>query len=574
MDLTPFLNKIYKYETNAEGYIQEIDRDMIAGYIQSELHTIKLEELFQEYKKEVKSKGIKIRFDTVVISILKDSESAKLFKQLPETIHYKMDDDEKIDKYLIRNFLVSSDEMEEKYKLLSITNSLIKMKKNKSELFNHTLDFMDYEFSNPKYQEQSGINCSQILKILSKNYDNLKTNGTLAILYGYLERYLAIDINEIYKDNKLTEEFFYACVLLLHFTVHKNNYSDNAGNLAYKMINKFRQEFVWKNKDEKGVAFTKRVKSYFYKEYGIKLRDDFITMLGNKVASVCMPKDMYLIIGKFKNPEPPWDEFQMGQRDSSCYWGCRGESFSYFYDCNNIHFYIAVLDINQFNEAKQATIEKEIAELGYANRPTDWREAGIARCWLTLGTKENEIRFDKDFQGTFAIALWNHYGKGTRKKILNAFTRIFNIETPYIYDSKEVGNGVIEYIHCDYTDGTMWLNSPPAILSDAELKEFNCSNIKCEYSEREWDYYCEHCGNGLNDGDVYFEADTNEPLCEECFYDLTRECIKCGVRYYNTNTVLGEDNEYRCEGCHNAYQEELEEEQKRKEEEELNENKT
>ncbi|MFZ2864286.1 MAG: hypothetical protein WA440_05995, partial [Ignavibacteriaceae bacterium] len=79
MDLTPFLNKIYKYETNAEGYIQEIDRDMIAEYIQSELYTIKLEELFQECKKKVKSKGIKIRFDTVVISILKDSESAKLF---------------------------------------------------------------------------------------------------------------------------------------------------------------------------------------------------------------------------------------------------------------------------------------------------------------------------------------------------------------------------------------------------------------------------------------------------------------------------------------------------------------
>lgn len=382
-----------------------------------------------------------------------------------------------------------------------------------------------------------------------------KANVALKLLF--LDRYLYVK-EKVEGNQNLLDVFtyFYSNVEIQRLQIEA--YSDFN---AY-----FVQQVGWQKMTLKG-RLGKRTRSFIYKTLHKKATTTLIESIENYVDKHSSAKDGYYMIGKFKGSGTPWGLNDFGQSDGSCYWSGREEAFRIFYDNNNVFYFMVHYNLNLAGADTKDKIDKIIDAEGYITAevfgsivagkyPFAW--LGTSRAWVIDGFSPI-IRAD-------SIAIWNHYGPGTRIKYAEVLADIFNKvlkeDKWYVIDDDK-----IVYTHATYDDGILWLNGKPAFVGTSEsARHFNVDRLNIDDSEQEeYEYTCEHCDNGMND--AYYLEEFDGPLCENCYFDNRRVCAECGEECWGPNMTYDKvtKREY-CTDCHEELINNREEERKEIEE--------
>lgn len=223
-------------------------------------------------------------------------------------------------------------------------------------------------------------------------------------------------------------------------------------------------------------TFPKRVRKYYFKQFGIKCPNNFIEQLGN-IARTHSEKEVsytFEIVNRIDWHSGDYADY------GSCYWG--GNS-----------------------GAREMLIENG----GLAIRFSDEDGKGYARAWLVPVEDDLHIIF-------------NGYGLQT-----------INIARIFAH-----WQGGLDYKKIDLTNhntdtGTLYINSGVGyIIGDTSIVE-SYSAYDFEWGEIDG-MACDNCGETMHPDNSYIAPDDSS-YCEECYYNNCFTCDDCGEPAWQDN---------------------------------------
>jgi hypothetical protein len=238
--------------------------------------------------------------------------------------------------------------------------------------------------------------------------------------------------------------------------------------------------------------FPTRVRSFYYKRYGLKCPQSFLTQLGNLARrySESTPVYHFDFVNRFD-----WNDGDFGDA-GSCFWADRSDALTMLYD----------------NGA-------------WAVRFFDDNGDGYARAWFVN-------------IGESLYVVFNGYGFPTDSTFIIART---------IAQWLKLSFKRIDVSNNGVNEGTMWINGGTGYIIGVVETIDQYSDYDLDW-EDDGAYACYNCGTRLNEYDMYFGADDNT-YCEHCYYDRFDSCEQCSNTHWREDIIHTGDSRYLCERC-------------------------
>lgn len=237
--------------------------------------------------------------------------------------------------------------------------------------------------------------------------------------------------------------------------------------------------------------FPTRVRSYYFKQYGLKCPKKFIEQIGNLARQHTEESPLYRFefVKRFNQSA---GEFGDGD---SCYYYDRVDAFSMLAENNAMMLRFYDADGN-----------------------------GMARAWVAQ---------EDDFYIVF-----NGYGfaGNATLTIASVMAQFLNVSYKRIWLRNEGTDS-----------GTLWIDSGIGYAVGAvDVIESITSHDLGWYDPGH--YVCDDCGRRVSDDEIYYGADDNH-YCERCFSERFDYCSICGETHYRDDITYTQDHEYACRYC-------------------------
>lgn len=260
----------------------------------------------------------------------------------------------------------------------------------------------------------------------------------------------------------------------------------------------------------KSGKLNKRISSYMYKTYGLKLSDKDVSELGNMIYKFTASEQSSLVD---LTQDFDWDDGQFGH-DGSCYWGDYAESRDMIESANGfcLRYYESMEDDN-----------------------------GIGRTWI-IPMSDNQ-----------SIVIFNAYGCRLEQSAAILAKLLATDDTPYVWNRLNLHN---HHDSCrPYINSNLGIVVTPkgSQLDGISSYDINLRIVQGKFYDmcNEDRYICENCGNGVNEDDVCFNSD-GEAYCRDCYNELYYNCEHCGREVYREDGTYYNDYVY-CTRCADRY---------------------
>lgn len=258
-------------------------------------------------------------------------------------------------------------------------------------------------------------------------------------------------------------------------------------------------DFQWIWQARRG-NFPKRVSSYYYKTYGLKLHPVTLACIGS-IASDHTSKNQsytYELVDTFD-----WIAGDYGDK-GSCYW------------------------------SNHAGARKMLDENGaYAIRfYYGDGDSGCGRAWVVT-----------EPVGENTAILWNGYGYQTRD-----IARVLAFVTGLTYKKIELRNNGAGYGELYINDCSGYAIGTEEALKSVESYDFQWNDIDIDADEDE--ETCNNCGTVVTEYDSYTSPD-GDTMCSDCYHESYESCERCGNdrEREEMNRVESGDYDWVCDYC-------------------------